>query len=222
MNLRQLRLEEASFSHFVGKSEVAVAAYWNGEKGFENRYTSSEEAFASEEAFTSSELYQELKTKAFQDLQRTLEHRFKVVAPLIRGTEGVNQAIENLNELPSLWSSARHLLTCLKRCKNGSKMWEVYDRRHIDISNRASEMSSQIRITLMEIKRTLDKNNSEPTPEPELKSRWKDMDRVWELVDITIMAEEPYYHLKLVSGWYSMPTRVVDSMWFRGKKVETQ
>jgi len=151
MNLRQLRLEEVSFSQFVGKSEVAVAVYWNGETGFANWYTKSEEAFESEEAFTASELYQELKSKAFQDLQRTLEHRLKVVAPLIQGVEEV-----------------------------------------------------------------------QPIPEPELKSRWKDGPRVWELVDITTMGEELYYHLKLISGRHPHSERVVDDLWFRGKKLEVQ
>jgi DNA repair ATPase RecN len=222
MNLRPLRLDEVSFTHYMGKSEVAMTAYWRGVVGSANDFLSQEEAFDSEEAFVASELYQGLKTRAFQDLQLALENRFKTVAPLIRGTEEIEQAIENLNELPSLWGAATSILLRLKRCKAGSKIWESYDKKHTDISNRASEMSSQIRIALMEIKRTLDENNGEPTPKPELKSRWKDSTRVWEVVDITVQAEEPYYHLKLISGWYSMSTRVVEDVWFRGKKSEFQ
>lgn len=57
--------------------------------------------------------------------------------------------------------------------------------------------------------------------EPELKSRWEDETRIWEVVDITTLAEEPYYHLKLVKGRHPMPERVVEDVWFRGK-VEVQ
>lgn len=56
-------------------------------------------------------------------------------------------------------------------------------------------------------------------PEPKLKSLWKEGSRVWKVVDTTILAEEPYYHLKLVKGRHSMPTRVVYDIWFL-EKVE--
>lgn len=86
MNLRQLRLEEASFAQAMSKSEVAVTAYWNGVIGFARSLLYGE-SFESEETFIASELYQELKSKAFNDLQSVLEHRFKTVAPLIQETK---------------------------------------------------------------------------------------------------------------------------------------
>jgi hypothetical protein len=67
----------------VCKSEVAVTAYWNGGIGYAKWYLKSEEAFESEEAFAASDLYQDLKTKAFQDLQLTIDHWFKRVSPLL-------------------------------------------------------------------------------------------------------------------------------------------
>jgi hypothetical protein len=87
VNLRQLRLEEASFSQAMSKSEVAVTAYWNGVIGFARSLLYYGESFESEETFIASELYQELKSKAFNDLQSVLEYRFKTVAPLIQETK---------------------------------------------------------------------------------------------------------------------------------------
>jgi len=55
------------------------------------------------------------------------------------------------------------------------------------------------------------------SPEPKLKSQWKDGTRVWALIDITILAEEPYYHLRLVKGRHKYSERVVEDIWFRGK-----
>jgi hypothetical protein len=55
------------------------------------------------------------------------------------------------------------------------------------------------------------------SPEPKLKSQWKDGTRVWALIDITILAEEPYYHLRLVKGRHKHSERVVEDVWFRGK-----
>jgi hypothetical protein len=60
------------------------------------------------------------------------------------------------------------------------------------------------------------------TQQPELKSLWRDGTRLWEVVDITIMAEEPYFHLKLLKGRHPMPTRVVGDVWFWDKKSEVQ
>ena len=41
-------------------------------------------------------------------------------------------------------------------------------------------------------------------------------------MNITLMAEEPYYHLKLISGKHPYPERVVEDVWFLGKKLEVQ
>jgi len=51
----------------------------------------------------------------------------------------------------------------------------------------------------------------------ECRTYWKDGSKVWRLDDITILADEPYYHLKLVQGKNALEKQVVDSTWFDRK-----
>lgn len=52
----------------------------------------------------------------------------------------------------------------------------------------------------------------------ECRTYWKDGSRVWRLDAITLIADEPYYHLKLVQGKHLFAKyRVVDSTWFDRK-----
>ena len=50
--------------------------------------------------------------------------------------------------------------------------------------------------------------------DPPLKSRWSDGSRVWLVVDVTMQAEENYYHIRPLRGY---SRRVVDETWFFGK-----
>lgn len=53
----------------------------------------------------------------------------------------------------------------------------------------------------------------------ELKSKWKDGPRIWEVFDITNQAEVDYIHMKLIRGVHVlMDHKVVEKEWFDNKK----